>query len=347
MDYVRYLKSKRTVDDRALNDAVLKDLEDYLRQTASSRHSGANTPLRVIEVGAGVGAMFQRLFEKGILFSTTPTHYTLIDIKPEVVRAAQELIKSELAVRNGDTRAGQASLPIKSPKVTDSSGVHHYSLHEGSLRNLGTFSLTESLTISFVVGDALEYVKSNKASFDVIIAAAVLDLWPIEEAVESLLGALDVEGGVCAFYFPINFDGTTGFFPASCEGGAYDSNVEDDYHSAMGHRVISGSEVRTCHTGRSLLPILNKENIELTSCGSSSWIVKPNRDGTYDFDERYFLNCILEFIEGTLEDSCISGRDSDSSAFSRYMACRREQVAAGRLYFVAHNIDLCGHLKLR
>lgn len=347
MDYVRYLQAKSTVDARAFNYAVLNDFEDYLRQTASIRRSSTNAPLRVIEVGAGVGIMFQRLLERDVTFSTASTHYTVIDIKPEVVKAAQELIKSKLTIKNDDILAGQVSLPVQSPTVTGSSGVHHYSSCDESLRNLGEVSVTESLTISFLVGDALEYVRSNKARFDVIIAAAVLDLWQLEEAVESLLGALDVNGGVCAFYFPINFDGTTSFFPESCEGSTYDKNVEDEYHAAMGHHLVSGSEVQTCYTGRSLIPVLNKENIELTSYGSSSWIVKPNSDGTYECDERYFLNCILDFIEATLEDSGISGPEFDSGAFSRYMACRREQIANGQLYFLAHNIDLCGHLKLR
>lgn len=52
MDYSRYLASKRTVDDRALN-------RDVLRTFITSLHG--REELKILEVGAGIGAMLERL----------------------------------------------------------------------------------------------------------------------------------------------------------------------------------------------------------------------------------------------------------------------------------------------
>lgn len=65
-DYVRYLRSKRTVDDRAINSNVLRRFKELI----SVEHAGAArfeaAPLRIVEVGAGVGAMPLRLLQAGV-----------------------------------------------------------------------------------------------------------------------------------------------------------------------------------------------------------------------------------------------------------------------------------------
>jgi SAM-dependent methyltransferase len=69
--FARYLAAKRTVDDRALNRRVWDAMCNALPgQTASA-------PLQVIEVGAGTGAMIDRLVGQGIL---QHAHYLAIDV---------------------------------------------------------------------------------------------------------------------------------------------------------------------------------------------------------------------------------------------------------------------------
>ena len=69
--YIRYLSSKKTVDDRALNRNLWNRLftilhtQDYKRQ------------LKVLEVGAGIGTMIERIFEWRLLDNAI---YTAIDI---------------------------------------------------------------------------------------------------------------------------------------------------------------------------------------------------------------------------------------------------------------------------
>lgn len=79
MDYsfARYLAAKRTVDDRALNDAVWLGLRAALPEG----------PLDVLEVGAGTGAMIDRLVERGLLVGGG--RYTAVDADPALIAEAQ------------------------------------------------------------------------------------------------------------------------------------------------------------------------------------------------------------------------------------------------------------------
>ena len=70
-DFTRYLASKRTVDDRALNRHVWQTLAD-----AVAAELPPDRPSRVLEVGAGIGTMVERCVEWGLL---TRADYTALD----------------------------------------------------------------------------------------------------------------------------------------------------------------------------------------------------------------------------------------------------------------------------
>src|SRR5512133_3098911 len=78
MDYsfTRYLLSKQTVDDRALNKDVVKTL----------RINMPPGPVFVIEVGAGIGTMLKRLIEWNIL---CVGDYVLVDELSENIAYAR------------------------------------------------------------------------------------------------------------------------------------------------------------------------------------------------------------------------------------------------------------------
>lgn len=78
-DYARYLVAKRTVDDRALQRVVLEALRSELAGLG-------DRPLRVLELGAGVGTMPRRLFEWQVL---ARAHYTLLDGDAASLHAAR------------------------------------------------------------------------------------------------------------------------------------------------------------------------------------------------------------------------------------------------------------------
>lgn len=75
----RYLLSKQSVDDRALNKDVLNALKTHLPQK----------PLRIIEVGGGIGTMIKRLVTWEIVCTA---EYVLVDEMSENIEYAQAWI---------------------------------------------------------------------------------------------------------------------------------------------------------------------------------------------------------------------------------------------------------------
>ena len=81
--FIRYLAAKKGVDDRALNRHVLQSLETALT------NSGRGLPLDVLEVGAGIGTMLERLAGWGILKNA---RYEAIDLAPDHIGEAVRLV---------------------------------------------------------------------------------------------------------------------------------------------------------------------------------------------------------------------------------------------------------------
>lgn len=78
--FTRYLAAKKSVDDRALNQQVFTTL------VTRTRAMDQSAPLGVLEIGAGIGTMIERLVEWG-----------LFDSKAEVMAIDQEPSNIELA----------------------------------------------------------------------------------------------------------------------------------------------------------------------------------------------------------------------------------------------------------
>lgn len=75
--FPHYLLSKQSVDDRALNKDVLNALKASLPQQ----------PIRIIEVGAGIGTMLRRLMRWDVIHRA---EYVLVDEMAENIEAASE-----------------------------------------------------------------------------------------------------------------------------------------------------------------------------------------------------------------------------------------------------------------
>ena len=83
--FVRYLESKRTVDDRALNRSVWSELVCLITEHTSS----AARPLEVLEIGAGIGTMVERALAWQMFGSQPhPVHYTVLDADAGLTAAA-------------------------------------------------------------------------------------------------------------------------------------------------------------------------------------------------------------------------------------------------------------------
>jgi len=76
---IRYLAAKKSVDDRALNWQV------WQRLVAALPRATTEQPLRILEVGAGIGSMVERLLAGDLL---THASYTAIDQAPTLLAEA-------------------------------------------------------------------------------------------------------------------------------------------------------------------------------------------------------------------------------------------------------------------
>ncbi len=99
LDFQRYLLAKRTVDDRAMNARVWQAFVAWL-----AAHTGPSRA-ELLEIGAGVGTMLERLVERGVLPLSA---YTALDADPANTLRAQERLGEWAAALGGMVREARA-----------------------------------------------------------------------------------------------------------------------------------------------------------------------------------------------------------------------------------------------
>jgi len=252
----RYLAAKKGIDDRALNHHVWETLYQVLAQTAGRE------PLNILEIGAGIGTMLERVVERGLL--TGPASYVATDSDPGQLRAAREHL-SQWAQNSG-----------------------HALSWSGEYRSrLRTTSADVSVVFGLASAEALAKRSDTFGPFHLLIAHAVLDLVDFPALLPRLLSRLKNNG---LAYLTCNFDGETVFLP---EWDGEDEIIRP-YHAAMEARLTGAS-----HTGRRLLTFLQRPGLELLAAGSSDWIIHPRKAG-YAKDEIFFLHAIIETVKREL-----------------------------------------------
>jgi hypothetical protein len=147
--FPRYLLSKQTVDDRALNRNVIEALK-------------ANLPsgrINITEVGAGMGNMFARLLSWGVI---TKANYIHVDSMEENIRFAMDWIPQW---------ANKADLMTE----------------RGSNNRLRVFDKIRDVEIRLECADVFDFISNKPAPADLLIAHAFLDLLPMPESMPKLL----------------------------------------------------------------------------------------------------------------------------------------------------------------
>ncbi|WP_136686538.1 class I SAM-dependent methyltransferase [Halorhabdus amylolytica] len=177
----------------------------------------------------------------------------------------------------------------------------------------------EDLSVTYETGDALGTLERAE-DVDLIVAQAFADLVSISELLAGVESAL-APGGLA--YLPITFDGGTIFQPDH----PVDEEVEAAYHAA-----IDAEPGRDVHAGRHLADASRRADGDLLAMAASDWVLRP-RDGIYPADEAYFLDAILGFVQTALSDGTVAEGDD-------WLAARRQQLADGRLTYIAHQYDL-------
>lgn len=248
--FPQYLLSKQSVDDRALNKDVLSALKSNL----------PSQPIRIIEVGAGIGTMLKRLVRWDII---QHAEYVLVDEMTENIEYASAWI----------------------PQFATEAGL---SVERSGKNRLKIFNEAHVIQVQLEQADVFHFIHKNIEPADVLIAHAFLDLLPMPE---SLPGLLSLTKNLA--WMTINFDGVTTFEPMIEK--ELDRKIEKLYHETMDNRRTGGDS----KSGRHMFNYLRDMSIQVISAGPSDWVVY-GQDGKYQDNEEYFLNCILSFFEESL-----------------------------------------------
>ena len=179
------------------------------------------------------------------------------------------------------------------------------------------------IRITFERADVFDFIKTNPPKSDLLIAHAVLDLFPLPESLPKLFSLTK-----SLAWLTINFDGMTIFEPTI--NAALDELIERLYHELMDTRSTGGDS----RTGRHLFSHLLSGDAQILAAGASDWVVHPI-NGKYPADEKYFLHFILHFFE----ESLTGYKNLNANAFANWLSKRRAQIERGELVYIAHQMD--------
>ena len=297
--FTRYLSAKRTVDDRALNHHVWQTLVENLSSTYPQE------PLRVLEIGCGIGTMLIRMLERGLLGDA---EVTAIDTLPENISFAHQ-------------------------QLAEWGKAHNY-LVEPFISGVGLTRQGRSVKFKLEVIDLFDFIRreSGRHSWDLLVAHAFLDLLNVATALPRIF-ELSRPGGL--FYFSINFDGVTSLQPII--EPTLDELIERLYHQTMDDRITARQPSGDSHAGRHLFAHLQNAGATILAAGASDWVVFPTAQG-YPADEAYFLHFIINTIAGAL-----AGHSKlDMGHFQDWIAARHAQIERDELVYIAHQLDFVG-----
>jgi SAM-dependent methyltransferase len=298
--FVRYLNAKKSVDDRALNEPVWRTLEQSIQRLESSN------PLKVLEIGAGIGTMLERILERRLLGAMD---YTGIDAQADNIRHVDQRLP-EWARKHGFEIRPQ--------------GEHKWRLARDHQQVFASFQTQN-------VFDLVDR-KERKGDWDLLIANAFLDLVDIPTTLPYLFSLLH-PGGL--FFFSINYDGLTILEPVIDRD--FDRLIIDLYHKSMDRRTINGRPSGDSQTGRHLFDHLRRAGAKILAAGASDWTVYAGDEG-YPQDEVYFLH----FIIHTMQQELRSHPELDPVRFADWIQTRHTQIERGELLYIAHQMDYTG-----
>lgn len=296
--FQEYLSAKKVIDDRSLNQLV------WERLIACLEEPGISSPFRILEAGAGIGSMLERMMGKDILPDNV--EFTAIDSDPENIR---------FSLKN---------LPEWSKKL----GWQSEQIENGYL----LFQKSRSIRVEFIQMDVFEFLKSRKHAqrLDLVVANAFLDLINVADFLLNLYPIMNPE---CLLYFSINYDGLTIFEPEVDR--ILDEKITGMFNASMDiHRAESNFREGS-RTGRHLLPRLRESGYEILEAGSSDWVVFA-RNQDYMPEEVVLIKAILSMVEKESTKSA----DVDPGEFSSWLKTRQHQLNKGELVYIAHQLDI-------
>jgi SAM-dependent methyltransferase len=301
-NFTRYLAAKKNIDDRALNRHVWNSLRQALPAATQE------TPLRVLEIGAGIGTMIERVLEQNLL---THAIYTALDAEAENIN---------------ESRRRMAQWAISQRFAITDEGPNRVRLHRGN----------QNILVILETIDLFDFIarEQNRRAWDLLIAHAFVDLVDVPSTLPALLALLK-PGGL--FYFTLVFDGSTILQPEI--DPSFDAYLERLYHQTMDTRQVNGQLSGDSQTGRHLFQHLHSVGAGLLAAGSSDWVVYPGPTG-YPADEAYFLH----FIIHTMRNALIGHPDLIPDQLTTWIAQRHAQIETEQLVYIAHQLDFLGRV---
>lgn len=255
-DYVDYLDTKRSIDDLSLNPQVWQAMADWV----IARQQGDKS-LRILEIGAGIGTMIERLLDAELLHQC---EYTAVELEPGFRDAAMQALQFW-------------------------ADNHDYQFVEQKTAVWSLVSNEKNITIRWIHGDALQIGQQfEPATFDLIIGHAVIDLLPVPLCMPEILARLGKEG---AYYFSLNYAGETQFLPPL----SADQKIFQAYNADMDKR-FPGLDWQPSQTGHLLGPWLSAQGHPVIVEGDSDWELQSNPERP----DNLFIANILDTIETAL-----------------------------------------------
>jgi SAM-dependent methyltransferase len=297
--FIRYLAAKKSVDDRALNRQVLQVMGDSLRKLSNEG------PLKVLEIGAGIGTMIERLIEWDLLDTC---EYTAIDSESENIDFARQ-------------------------RLLDWADQNHFQIVDNGYE-LQFSSNTAEVLVKLLVVDLFDFLEQFQVSgsWDLLVAHAFLDLVDVPNTLPCIFKLARNAG---LFYFSINYDGLTVLEPEI--DPEFDHWVLELYHRTMEQRMRDDRHFGDRFTGRHLFQHVQESGGRILASGSSDWVVYPG-SGDYHQDEAYFLHFIIDTISLALEDN----PELDHQKFVDWIHLRHDQIDRKELVYIAHQLDYFG-----
>ena len=296
--FQRYLAAKKSLDDRSLNRRVWNTLIKEVKQK--------EPPLRILEIGAGIGAMIERVVEWDLLSNAS---YSAIDWHPQNLQFANNRL-AQWANQRGliFEQVSEDRLLLHAP------GTHI----EVEFKPIDFYDIDKGL--------------NTGCRYDLVIAHAFLDLVDISHALPVLFDMIDAGG---LFYFSINFDGLTILEPPFDR--EFDELLLRIYHRNMDERRIDGKPSGDSRAGRHLFAQIRQLGVDILEIGASDWVVYP-RSGLYLDDEAYFLHFIIHTIHSSLDGNSQINRED----LQHWVDKRHQQIERGELVYIAHQLDYVG-----